>query len=317
MEDQLWQLLLLCKREIAQYSGPVTFCHLTFDGTVSVNKRSNSNTVEPSIILTFDRALSSIPPQTTVLFPTNKLDIEVLAQGNLDLAALQFLQVYLPYCLFPIFAKARKRALTTAHFAQSLDGRIATFSGHSKWIGNEENLIHAHRMRALSDAILIGTGTLTKDQPKLTVRLVPGENPLRVVLGKPVDKKAYSCLAESCSKRILAIGAEKSTLNGQIDYKQLEDSKNGRIDSNQVTELLFQQGIYSIYLEGGAITTSNFIKDKAIDVLQLHFSPLIFGSGKSSIVLPEIEEVKNAIQFDTFRFQKVGDTMMFVGQLNE
>ena len=315
MEDQLWQLLLLLKREIAQYNAPITFCHLTLDGTVCVNTFSSYTTSEPSILLTFDRALKPIPQNATVLFPTNKLELDVLAQGKLDNIALQFLEVYLPYCLFPIFAKARKSALTTAHFAQSLDGRIATLNGHSKWIGNEENLIHAHRMRALSDAILIGTGTLTNDQPRLTVRLVPGENPLRVVLGKPVDKKAYSCLETSCSKRILAIGTEKSTLNGQIDYKQLKVSKNGRIDSNQVNKLLFQQGIYSVYLEGGAITTSNFIKDKAVDVLQLHFSPLIFGSGISSIVLPEIEEVRNAIQFDTFQFQKVGDTMMFVGQL--
>jgi diaminohydroxyphosphoribosylaminopyrimidine deaminase/5-amino-6-(5-phosphoribosylamino)uracil reductase len=111
------------------------------------------------------------------------------------------------------------------------------------------------------------------------------------------------------------IGSTESSLNGQIDYIRME-AKEGRVNSIHILELLYERGIHSVYLEGGAITTSNFLKDKAVDVLQLHLSPLIFGSGKSAITLPEIDEVKNAIKFSAFQFKKVGDAMMFIGQLH-
>lgn len=314
MENQLWLLLLKLKQKLSSNKNEFSFCHLRWDGAIAINSCLESDHT-PHIIIAFQDSYFVDTPDVTQIIPVNKFELKIVSKGLLDDTELQFLKTYLPYCLFPVYARQMNRAITTAHFAQTLDGRIATLSGHSKWIGNQENLIHAHRMRALSDAILIGTGTLTKDKPKLTVRLVPGDNPQRVVLGRPVATKDYACLAESCSKQIIAIGAIDSTLNGRIDYTKLDDTENGRIHSIKVLEHLYQRGIYSIYLEGGAITTSNFLIDKAIDVLQLHLSPLIFGSGKSAITLPEIAEVQNAVQFDAFRFQQVGDTIMFIGQL--
>ena len=241
------------------------------------------------------------------------LKIEVISNKIFSHEEISFLKLYLPYCFLSQLAKKRKRAVTIAHFAQSLDGKIATNSGASQWIGNEENLIHAHRMRALCDAIIIGKNTLVNDAPKLTVRRVEGENPMRVVIGSP--KSDFSSLMDCCSDPILVIGKEASDQNGQIRYHCL-NANEGKIESADILKCLYEQGLKTVFIEGGSITTSNFLNDKAIDILQLHFSPSIFGSGKQGIELPEIKRVDESIRFDQFSFVTVSDSIMFIGQPN-
>jgi len=71
--------------------------------------------------------------------------------------------------------------MTIGHLGQSLDGFIATPSGDSQFVTGDDNIVHLHRMRALSEAVVVGAGTVAADDPQLTVRHVPGANPLRVV----------------------------------------------------------------------------------------------------------------------------------------
>ena len=91
---------------------------------------------------------------------------------------------------------------------------------------------------------------------------------------------------------------------------------DGKIKSLDILNCLFQQGIKTVYIEGGAITTSNFLNDGAVDILQLHLSPYLFGSGKQGIVLPDIDKIDESVQFQNFSFFTVGDSVMFVGQPN-
>ena len=79
------------------------------------------------------------------------------------------------------------------HMAITLDGKISTECGHSKWIGNNENLIHAHRLRAIVDGILVGANTVKLDKPKLNVRHVKGDNPIRLILSNKTKSFSYNC----------------------------------------------------------------------------------------------------------------------------
>jgi len=169
-------------------------------------------------------------------------------------------------------------------------------------------------MRALCEGIIVGTNTVKNDQPQLTVRRVEGENPLRIILGS--SEVDLSSLIECCADPILMIGNEANYSSSQVELLQVP-SDNCRINSLDLLKLLFEKGIHSVYIEGGAMTTSNFLADQAIDILQLHISPLIFGSGKQGMVLPQIQEVTESKSFTNFDFYKIGDSVMFVGMLND
>jgi diaminohydroxyphosphoribosylaminopyrimidine deaminase/5-amino-6-(5-phosphoribosylamino)uracil reductase len=215
------------------------------------------------------------------------------------------LHLYLPYCLAPLEARRRRRAIAISHFAQTLDGRIATGGGDSRWIGCPENLVHAHRMRALCDAVLIGAGTLRRDRPRLNVRHVSGTDPLRIVIG--ADPLDLSCLMECSSAPVLTIGPNQS-----LDLTTSAKG-NGRVDGRELLEVLFARGIHSVLVEGGAMTTSALLADRAIDVVQLHIEPLLLGSGLSPFTRPPAELIADALTFRSQSFVPVGSGIMFVG----
>jgi len=229
------------------------------------------------------------------------------------------LELYLPFCLAPILRKKKKMPLSITHFAQTLDGYIATLSNHSKWIGNDENLIHAHRLRAMVDAVVIGNNTLVCDAPKLTVRHVKGNNPTRVVIGNS-NKKLDSLISENSadSKKVIRVISSQNKMEGNCVYDCLQvKSDTYQMPTQNILEALYEKGIYSILIEGGASTSSCFLKEGNIDMLQLHISPMLFGSGIKTFTLPEIKEVGDAKQFDKSFYSKMGDGMMFTGFLKD
>ncbi len=314
MEQPIWKTLLQIADQVTNFDEVVDYCCFKLDDADSVSINSISENYDSDqligVRLSEKQKLSNFG---AILNFVGICSLKVESNQILSSEALLFLNLYLPYCLLPAIAKQQNRTISIAHFAQSLDGKIATKKGDSRWIGNEENLKHAHRMRALCDAIIIGNNTLSSDLPKLTVRRVEGKNPTRVILGSADG--SFKSLTECCSDPIIVIGKEASTQNGQIQYHQLK-SVDGKIKSLDILNCLYQQGIKTVYIEGGAITTSNFLKDGAIDILQLHLSPFLFGSGKQGIVLPDIEKIDESIQFQNFSFFTVGDSVMFVGQPN-
>ena len=225
---------------------------------------------------------------------------------------IQLIREYLPYALLAFTAKTLGRAVTVTHFAQTLDGKIATSSGHSRWIGNDENLLHAHRMRALCDGILIGKGTLEADQPALTVRHVAGPNPRRIV--RASAPCSFDSLRKGSSEEIWWVGAEDLDEEKHQVKKLTVRTPAGISRCESLLETLFQQGIHSVFIEGGSSTTSEFLYQGLVDIMQLHLAPLVFGSGKTAICLPEIGEVGDAVQFSEHQYIPVGDAVMFVGK---
>ena len=175
-----------------------------------------------------------------------------------------------------------ERPFTVSHFAQSLDGRIATDVGDSRWIGCDENLVHAHRMRALCDGILIGAHTLQTDRPALTVRHTEGPDPVRIVIGHAGD---VDCLERAGPSPILVVGDGSDASSAQVERLALP-RENGRIATATILRELYHHGIMSVYIEGGATTTSAFLAEGNIDVLQLHISPMIIGPGINSFSSP-------------------------------
>ena len=183
------------------------------------------------------------------------------------------------------------RPTVTVSYAQTLDGRLASVSGSSRWISSPESLRFTHALRAKHDAIMVGVGTACKDDPRLTVRLVTGEDPLRVV----VD----SALRTPLTAAVLANGAAKGTVLAvtrrapadRCDEARslgatvlsLPEDTEGRVDLSALLAELRAWDVGSVMVEGGAALITSFFCARLVDRLAVCIAPKILGSGIEAV----------------------------------
>ncbi|MDQ7727027.1 RibD family protein [Halomonas sp. SpR8] len=224
-------------------------------------------------------------------------------------------------CLTPL---ASSPAWVIAQLGQSLDGRIATESGHSHYINGYESLVHLHRLRALVDAVIVGAGTASADNPQLTVRHVSGSNPTRVVLdprgrlpndltllcndgaptlhivGPDVAKAVHSCHVQS---------QVQSQVRSHVQRCVLRLNEHGQFKPSEVIALLAGKGLPRVLVEGGGITVSQFIEAGSVDRLHLLVAPLLIGSGRPGLKMTPIETLESALRPPTRTFRCGDDTL--------
>jgi diaminohydroxyphosphoribosylaminopyrimidine deaminase / 5-amino-6-(5-phosphoribosylamino)uracil reductase len=180
---------------------------------------------------------------------------------------------------------------------QSIDARIATASGHSHYINGEPGLVHLHRLRALVDAVVIGVGTAIADDPQLTVRRVEGPNPARVVID-PNGRLPSTArlLAADGSRRIIVSAVEApAALPAGIEIVRLP-APEGQLAPATILATLAARGFRRILIEGGADTVSRFVAARCLDRLHVLVAPIILGAGRSSLTLPPIERLDEAMR---------------------
>ena len=183
-----------------------------------------------------------------------------------------------------------------AQIGQSLDGRVATESGHSHYVNGEPALRHLHALRSLCDAVLVGVGTVIADDPQLTVRRVPGRNPVRVVIDPkgraPLDAR---CFAEDGVRRLVLRLTDAPTLTG-AEAIRLASDVEGRMAPDAILAALADLGLKRILVEGGPATVSAFLAAGALDRLHLLVAPVLIGSGLPGLVLPPVATMHQALR---------------------
>jgi diaminohydroxyphosphoribosylaminopyrimidine deaminase / 5-amino-6-(5-phosphoribosylamino)uracil reductase len=213
----------------------------------------------------------------------------------------------------PILAEPRSAdgCFVLGRISQSLDGRIATLSGASRWISGREDVAHMHRLRALCDAIVIGAGTIRADDPQLTTREVEGPSPVRVVLdtNRKLDARyrvfrdgpetLLFCAEDSCREKTV----------GTAPVLRVPRAGEGLSISRVVADLA-ARGLRRIVVEGGGITVSRFLAAGALDRLQVTIAPLLLGSGIPAFTLPEAVAPADGLRC-SWSVHRLGDDVLF------
>ena len=196
-----------------------------------------------------------------------------------------FIDLYLPIC-----SATPAHPLTVGHLGQSLDGFIATHSGDSQFVTGEENLRHMHRMRALSDAVLVGAGTVAADDPQLTTRQVSGPSPLRVVID-PMRRlpDTYRVFHDDAAPTLYVCGRTRIARGelrlGSADVLGVHEGPGG-LDLTELVEHLRARGCTRLFVEGGGVTVSAFLAAGLLDRLHVAVAPFLIGAGRPAIRLP-------------------------------
>lgn len=228
--------------------------------------------------------------------------------GPLSPEAEAVFELYLPL----LAARARaQRPFVVALLGQSLDGRIATLSGHSHFVNCDAALVHLHRMRALCDAVLVGAGTVALDDPRLTVRRCEGTSPLRVILDPDARAPGERAVFRDKTAPTLVLrgaGAGRESA-GRAEIAEIARDGDGGISIAGALDALAARGCRLVLVEGGGRTVSRFLEAKRVDRLQLAIAPIVIGSGRPSIALPPIETLADALRPPTRRVSLGADTL--------
>jgi diaminohydroxyphosphoribosylaminopyrimidine deaminase / 5-amino-6-(5-phosphoribosylamino)uracil reductase len=195
--------------------------------------------------------------------------------------------------LAPLTGAASDRPYVIAQLGQSLDGRIATPTGESRWINRDCALDHVHRLRANVDAVVIGVTTAIADDPLLTVRRVPGRHPARVVIDPNGRLKREARMFAADGVRRFVVCGEQRHCGAGIETVAV--GLDGELLApGQIVAALFKIGLKKILIEGGATTVSAFVDAGAVDRLHVLVAPVILGSGTSGLSLRAIEGLSEA-----------------------
>jgi len=192
---------------------------------------------------------------------------------------------------------------------QSLDGRVATQSGHSHYINGPAGLAHLHRLRALVDVVVIGVGTALADDPQLTVRHVSGPQPARVVIDPGGRLPAGARLLAADGVRRLVVTGTGAPPPLDIETIGLPKT-GGQIAPAAILLALAERGFRRILIEGGADTVSRFLAAKCLDRLHVIVAPIILGSGRASLSLPPIVRADEALRAP-IRIHQLDDEVLF------
>jgi riboflavin-specific deaminase-like protein len=209
----------------------------------------------------------------------------------------------------PIIDKNAPSPFVIAQLGQSLDGRIATPTGHSHYINGPEAIRHLHRLRALVDIVVVGIGTVIADNPRLTVRDVDGPNPARAVIDPNFRLPPDARMLADDGAPVFAIQGRAGVRPAPVSAIVIEPQA-GWIAPRDIVAALAAKGFRRILIEGGAATVSEFLSADVLNRLHISVAPLLIGSGPAGVTLPPIDRLDGAMRPKTF-VHRLGQDVLF------
>ncbi len=216
------------------------------------------------------------------------------------------------------------RPLVTVSYAQTLDGRLATVGGSSRWISSDDSLRFTHKLRASHDAVIVGAGTARRDDPELTVRHgIEGDDPLRVV----VD----SSLETPPSAKVLTLGAAKGTILAATEMAsderndelaalgtkilRLPGDSDGRVDLHSLMAELRRFGVETAMVEGGATLITSLLRERIVDRVAVCIAPKILGRGIEAVGDLGIHDLDRCVALENVSLTTYGPDIILEADL--
>ena len=213
-----------------------------------------------------------------------------------------------------------------AKFAMSLDGKIATRSGHSQWISNEQARCFVHGVRHTVDAIMVGVNTLITDDPRLTARGCCGRSgctvkqPLRIIADgtgrSPVESRVFNEPGQTLVATVRPFDADKKRALEKTGVEVLElPGENGRVDLETLLRTLGERGVISVLVEGGSEVLGYAFDHNLVDKVLAFIAPIIIGGteGRTAVGGDGVITVQEALNLDRVEVQKFADNVLVSG----
>lgn len=240
-----------------------------------------------------------------------KVDLGILEDEakRLNEIYLKFITTGLPFVILKI--------------AQTLDGKIATKLGDSKWITQEDSRRFVHSLRSCVDAVLVGANTVRRDDPELTIHDAKGENPIRIILdssGK-ISNQTKVIKENENGKTIVATTNQKtgekfaagSVGKEKVEIWKLKKGEDGKVDLVQLLKKARKNQITSLLVEGGSKVFTSFLKEKLVDKIYYFLSPKILGKGLDSFDDLGIKEISDSITLRDCEIKKFKNDLLIIG----
>lgn len=202
-------------------------------------------------------------------------------------------------------------------YAMTMDGKIATASGKSKWITGETARMCVQKTRLEYQAIMVGSETVRKDDPLLTCRIANGKDPVRIICDTSLRTSTDSQIVKT-ARQVRTIFATCETNREKIELYQkagcevlVVSKKNGKIDLKELVQKIGALGIDSILLEGGGTLNASALEAQIVDRVQTYIAPKIFGgTGIGPVGGMGVDEPADAYQLVNSRLKQIGEDFL-------
>ena len=227
-----------------------------------------------------------------------------------------------PFCNYI----TRKRPFVTLKAAASLDGKVATRSGDSRWISSETSRNYVHRLRQAMDAVMVGIGTVLKDDPLLTVRLPGGKKtrqPLRVIVDSRLRIPLHSQLVRTAGQyptlvattQAASLSRKRRLAAANVEVAMIAKDARGHVSLRGLMKELARRGVVSLLLEGGSTLNASALKEGVVDRLLFFLAPKIIGGQRAPGVIggDGTLRIKNAEPVEILKVERIGPDILIEG----
>lgn len=219
-----------------------------------------------------------------------------------------------------------KKPFVVLKAAMTLDGKIATATGQSKWITNETSRAYGYKLRDIYDGIMVGINTVIEDNPMLTARVDGGKNPIRIVVDSNLKIDINANVVQDKSAKTIVATTDKADkdkilkLQAQdVDVIVVDKDENDKVDIEKLLDILGQQNICSILVEGGATLSGSFVAKKLVDKVYFFIAPKIIGGkeAKTPVAGTGILNLQEALALKDIQIEKLEEDVLIIGRVDK